>query len=322
LAGKKAQGLDTSEARQKYMQEQMSQLANVEKDAQRTENLRRAEFFASWGSTPGNTLVAGMMALKKTIPDMLQDAKDKKAAIQQANKAIYELGEATRLENLGMWDEAGKQKQKAAETAGNLQEKLATATANIEAHKISAGATMGAANVRATSDEKGYKSAEAIAEIKAKVDRETNAGLAAARKQAAELHAEAQKGAKDSALYSGALQFQSNVEAQINNVMKSTEYEQLRQTANMEPSDSNKKLIADAKTALNTYAENFKTQREAAATSVKEFGGRLGVVPNVTPNNTKVDPSIDPVAGKKWVNDPKNANDPRLPAIKAKLGIK
>lgn len=147
LAARKAQGLDNDEARQKYMQDLMSQKANLADEANRTNMLRRAQFFAQWGSTPGNTLVAGMAALRDKIPEIIQDAKDQKLALQQADKAIYELGEATRLEKLGMFDEAGKEKQKAAETAALLQSHLATASASIRGHELSKEGTLGAAAI-------------------------------------------------------------------------------------------------------------------------------------------------------------------------------
>jgi hypothetical protein len=152
LAALKAQGLDTSEARDQYMKAQQAQRAETEKSFQNREYLRKAQFFAKWGSTPGNTLVAGMSALKETIPDVIQDATEKRAALQLADKAIYELGEAVRLEKLGMWEKAAAQKLKAAETAATLQGQITQASASIEGHKISAKGTTDAAGIRAASD--------------------------------------------------------------------------------------------------------------------------------------------------------------------------
>jgi hypothetical protein len=153
LAALKAQGLDTSEARDQYMKAQQAQRAETEKSFQNREYLRKAQFFAKWGSTPGNTLVAGMSALKDTIPDVIQDSTEKRAALQLADKAIYELGEAVRLEKLGMWEKAAAQKLKAAETAATLQGQITQASASIEGHRISAKGTTDAAGIRAASDE-------------------------------------------------------------------------------------------------------------------------------------------------------------------------
>jgi hypothetical protein len=95
-----------------------------------------------------------MSALKETIPDVIQDSTEKRAALQLADKAIYELGEAVRLEKLGMWEKAAAQKLKAAETAATLQGQITQASASIEGHRISAKGTTDAAGIRAASDEK------------------------------------------------------------------------------------------------------------------------------------------------------------------------
>jgi len=128
LADKKALGLDNSEARQKLMQQQMAERANLSDEADRANWMRRAQFFAEMASTPGNTLVAGMVALKNRIPDFIQDAKDQKLARQQADKAIYELGEADRLEKLGAYTQATATKQTAIKTMAELQSHLTTAS--------------------------------------------------------------------------------------------------------------------------------------------------------------------------------------------------
>ena len=128
LADKKALGLDNSEARQKLMQQQMAERANLGDEADRANWMRRAQFFAEMASTPGNTLVAGMVALKNRIPDFIQDAKDQKLARQQADKAIYELGEADRLEKLGAYTQATATKQTAIKTMAELQSHLTTAS--------------------------------------------------------------------------------------------------------------------------------------------------------------------------------------------------
>jgi hypothetical protein len=324
LAAMKAQGLDTSEARQQYMKDQMAQRANIEKDAQNKEYLRRAQFFAQWGSTPGNTLVAGMAALKERIPDIIQDAADKRLALQQADKAIYELGEATRMEKLGQWEKAAAQKLEAAKTAATLQAHITQAAATIRGHEISKEGTLGAAGIRAASDEKGYASAEKIQGMRDVVDKLKIESDAATRRENARLAAQARHDAmtgrsedKNNQLYLGAQTLQANVESRINNIMKSTEYEQLRQTASMPESSTNKSIIDSAKKALKAYDTSFATQRKAADDALQFYGSRAGVISNAATNSA---PVIDPAAAA-WVKDPKNANDPRLPAIKAKLGM-
>jgi hypothetical protein len=298
-AALKAQGLDTSEARQKYLEAQQTQRAETENAFKNREYLRRAEFFASWGSTPGNTLVAGMTALKKTIPDMIQDSTDKRTALQQADKAIYELGEATRMEKLGQWEKAAAQKLKAAETAAGLQEKLATATASIEGHKISAKGSTEAATIHAMSNERVQSMRDVVDKLKIESD-------AATRKQAAELAARARRDsitgltdAKNQALYQGAQNNAALVESRIDNIMKTPAYEQLRMTASMAPSDTNKTYIDNAKKALKAYDDSFAKQRKTADDSLKMAESRVGITRSDAADST---PTIVSQAefDKKW----------------------
>lgn len=137
-----ALGLDKNEAQSAYMKSIMDQKADIKAEAERNKHLRLAEFFASWGSTPGNTLVAGMTALKNKIPDMIADVKEQRKAMGEADKVLYELGQAKRKEDLGQFDEAAKQKDKAAELAMHLNTNLTTAKAGLAGHKISAAAAI------------------------------------------------------------------------------------------------------------------------------------------------------------------------------------
>jgi hypothetical protein len=120
----KDRGLINDEARQQYMKDAMASKANLQDEAERTKNLRMAEFFASWGSTPGDTLAAGMKALKDKIPEMIGDIKDQRKALAEANDLIYKIGEATRQEQLGNWDKATKLKEDAAGRAEKFNERL------------------------------------------------------------------------------------------------------------------------------------------------------------------------------------------------------
>jgi hypothetical protein len=120
----KDRGLINDEARQQYMKNAMAAKANLQDEAERTKNLNMAKFFASWGSTPGDTLAAGMTALKANIPDMISDIKDQRKALAEANDLIYKIGEATRQEQLGNWDKATKLKEDAAGRAEKFNERL------------------------------------------------------------------------------------------------------------------------------------------------------------------------------------------------------
>ena len=102
-------------ARQEYRSKIMEERANARDEDTRQNWLRAAQFFANWGSMPGNTLAAGMTALKGIIPDVISDRKEQKKYLRELDKTIYELGEASRLEQNGLWDKAGEIKQKLGE---------------------------------------------------------------------------------------------------------------------------------------------------------------------------------------------------------------
>ena len=115
---------DVSEGQQKQRAEMMAEKANMAEEKERQRHLRLAEFFATWGSTPGPTLVAGMNALKKSVPGIISDEKDQKKARREIDKSIADLDNATRLEKRGEVDAALALKLKAAEEMKALNAKL------------------------------------------------------------------------------------------------------------------------------------------------------------------------------------------------------
>jgi hypothetical protein len=192
FADRKALGLDNSEAKQKLMQQQMAERANLSDEAYRTNQFRRAQFFAEMASTPGNTLVAGMIALKNRIPDILQDSKDQKLARQQADKAIFDLEESMRMEKLGVYDKADARKQAAIKTMADLQASLTTAsvqqassekqllgTQTTSAGNVAASAARDAAGIQQQLISE--RSAKTVADIKAISDAAQTRELAAQR---------------------------------------------------------------------------------------------------------------------------------------------
>jgi len=117
-------GVGKDTAREAYRTEQMAERANLKDEAERQKSMRLAQFFASWGSTPGSTLVAGMTALQKSIPGMIEDTKEAKKAKRDADKIIYDLDNADRLEKLGRINEATAIKEKASDNAQKLNQTL------------------------------------------------------------------------------------------------------------------------------------------------------------------------------------------------------
>jgi soluble cytochrome b562 len=115
---------DTSEGQQRQRAELMAEKANMADEKERQRHLRLAEFFASWGSTPGPTLVAGMNALKQAVPGIISDDKEQKKARREIDKSIADLDNATRLEKRGEVDAAMALKLKAAEDMKALNTKF------------------------------------------------------------------------------------------------------------------------------------------------------------------------------------------------------
>jgi hypothetical protein len=130
-AGYKAAGIEPENTGMKdYRSRIMAERANLDDEAKRQKNLRLAEFFASWGSTPGATLVAGMSALKKTIPTLIEDEKERKKAMRESDKIIYDLEQADRLEKKGLVAEAAAKKERTADRAEKFNAGLATIAGN------------------------------------------------------------------------------------------------------------------------------------------------------------------------------------------------
>jgi hypothetical protein len=108
--------------RENYRKTVMAEKANLADEAYRQKQMRLAEFFASWGTTPGTTLVAGMTALKKSIPGMIEDEREVKKLRRESDKIMFDLDSAIRLEEQGYAKEARAQKEKAAERAMHLNQ--------------------------------------------------------------------------------------------------------------------------------------------------------------------------------------------------------
>jgi hypothetical protein len=95
----------------------MAERANSVDEARRISALRMAEFFGAWGSTPGNTIVAGLNTLKNKVPDLIGDMKEATKVRRQIDKDISEIEKIERLEKSGNYDEAAKRKAKLGDNA-------------------------------------------------------------------------------------------------------------------------------------------------------------------------------------------------------------
>ena len=96
-----------------YMKSVMDEKANAPDEARRQMGMRLMEFGANWAGTPGPPLVAGMRALKDTLPGVMEDTKENKKVMKEIDKTIYMLQHATRLEDAGKLEKASAEKEKA-----------------------------------------------------------------------------------------------------------------------------------------------------------------------------------------------------------------
>ena len=132
---RRAAGIKDFEGTSEYRSRVMAERASTIEEADRKQKLRLAEFFAKWGSTPGGVLVAGMSALKDTLPTIIQDEEALKKARQDSDKIIYELDRADALERSGHVKEAQALKAKAGEEARAFNAELAKMRASAEENR-------------------------------------------------------------------------------------------------------------------------------------------------------------------------------------------
>jgi hypothetical protein len=113
--------------------------------------MRLAQFFAKWGSTAGPTLVAGMNALDAKLPDMIEDQRVFRKAKLELDKTVYDLDNATRLENQGYSKEARALKEKAAERAMHLNQYIGTNATQLKREEMGNEAKIKEAKIQAES---------------------------------------------------------------------------------------------------------------------------------------------------------------------------
>jgi hypothetical protein len=107
-----------------YRKSIMDERANAPDEARRQMSMRLMEFGASWASTPGAPLVAGMKAITATLPGLMEDTKANKKMMKDLDKSEYLLNHATRLEELGRFKDATAAKEKASELFLKYDEEL------------------------------------------------------------------------------------------------------------------------------------------------------------------------------------------------------
>jgi hypothetical protein len=141
----------TNEGTQKARAASMAEKANAADEAKRMTALRMAEFFGAWGSTPGNTIVAGLNALKNKVPDFIGDIKEEAKIRKQIDKDIAELDKLDREEEKGIKKDYFKERSELADRAMRKYGYDVTTAAQM----YSADQSLKAANVRASASGAG-----------------------------------------------------------------------------------------------------------------------------------------------------------------------
>jgi hypothetical protein len=104
----------------------MAEKVNMKDEDARNRKLQLAQFFASWGTTPGSTLTAAMIAVNKHIPTIIAGDKEARKAQNEVDKIIRELNKAERLEKEGDVEGAFRIKSEQSKKYEDLNKTLMT----------------------------------------------------------------------------------------------------------------------------------------------------------------------------------------------------
>jgi hypothetical protein len=240
-------GLDKSEGRDQERKNTMAELANAEDEAKRQKWLQAAKFFASWGSKPGPTLVAGMTALTESIPEFIAGEKEQKKAKRDAQKVLSTLEEAARQEKLGNFKEAVARKKEAGALATDL-------------YKVYVQSEISSA-----SDASRAASSKYSADMQLKAEEVRAAAAAADRAQRRGADEEEKKYRN----YSVIAKNEENVLARIASERSDKDYQALQQKANMPDT-----VTGPAKTQRDEAIAKMKVIEDGWATRKKDAAAR------------------------------------------------
>ena len=299
------EGLPENTAAAEYRKQVMSERANAKDEAQRQRYMRMAQFFAKWGSTPGPTIAAGLSALEKSMPDIIADEKDYKKAKRELDKVVYDIDNATRLEELGYKKEARALKEKAADRALQLNHFLAQAQSSENVARIQQETS------KYTAD--AHVRAQQIAAQSAAADRKARRETDADNKRFGHYQAATQEERRTLER----IAFEENGDQHKADV-KLVNDAKLMKPADMPEGYADK--IAAAQKRITEREDGWRTRRETAQRNTDLAYGRLGITETPTAPAGKMSP--EDTAALNWANDPKNKDDPRAAQIKQRLGVK
>jgi hypothetical protein len=295
-------GTPGAEQREKLMAER----ANAADEAERTKWMRAAKFFASWGSTPGPTLVAGMSAVREAVPDMINDAKEAKKIRMDIDKSIAGLDEATRLEKKGLVDEAAAIKLKEAEKVQALHVKIAEIQAQQEL-ETSKGLRAEQHDYRMIGAQKE------IEQLKSRSMRE----LEEMRIEAGKYDRGSRDAATNASVYATFTAKAASIEQRINDAMAKDAYQNALKDSKMDPSKSpnTANMVEAAKEYLRITDGNFERMRKDVERTQNYLEDKLGI-PRPKADATTM--SGEDKSAYEWAQ--KNPNDPRSKNILKQLG--
>jgi len=283
----------------------MAERANAADEAERTKWMRAAKFFASWGSTPGSTLVAGMAAVRESVPDMINDAKEAKKIRMEMDKTIDGLDEATRLEKKGFVDEAYAEKMKLGEKMQAL---------NIEIAKIQAQeSSEDKKTVRGEQhDVRMIAAQKEIEELKSKSSRE----LKQLEIDAGKFDRSSRDYATNASVYATftarALAIEQDINQTINKEGGAYQKALIDSKADPTKSANAKQQVETATETLRLMNENFTKIRNDVSNTQNVLQTKLGIPPS------KPTMSADDESAYKWAKS--NPSDPRSKDILSRLG--
>jgi hypothetical protein len=175
-----------AEERARYQEE----LKLNAEDYRKAEHLRYAQMFAKFGSTPGPTLKAALVAIDETVPDLLEDKAKVNAVRREVGKAMHELNKQEYQEKKGNFEAANTAYENAVgkittlnldlrkmivetdlkktQVTGSLAEREIAAISGEKQAQTSAGATITAARIREAGEKDRAKIQERIQERKDK----------------------------------------------------------------------------------------------------------------------------------------------------------
>jgi hypothetical protein len=243
-----------------YRKRIMDERANSKEENERQRQMRLAQFFAKWGSTPGATLAAGLIALEKSLPDMISDEANFKKAKRELDKVMFDIDNATRLEKLGNIKEARSEKEKAAETAMRLNQTLAQAMSSENTARIQSDSSKYStdANVRIAQ----------LREQSAALDRSANRATADDNKKFSQF----QSASQQEILVNNRIAAEENGRQHLADV-KLINDAKLMKPADMPEGYADK--IAAARGRIGTRETNWNTQLETAKKNTERAYARV-----------------------------------------------